>query len=304
MPEFPQLPIVTPPPRQDPKFPELPLLDPDPPRMSLRDKYGGLYYAAIGGLIASVLLIGNFFVQFYRQSDFWFAFAIVANPQLDDGTRDHAAWTIAHSPHANDLQKYDLALRRDLPELARYILAEGLTAEAIQADPKAYALMVARSEPWPDWLRLMMARPMAYAVGEGYRIAWEPLDELRRRSDRAMVLWMTYTRAVMGPGDATIGRQLRDAAGQPGPYQGLAALLVAAMDKSGAERAAKLDEATAWLRANHPPCAQVWDGYEVRDGQLVARVNGPASPPAPSPAPAPLPAPTSPPGDGKGRPPG
>ena len=267
--EFPKLPIITPPPQQNPKFPDLPILEPDPPRMSLREKFGGLYYLAIGGLIASLFLVGTFFYQFYRTRDLWAAVYVLYDETASVPARNHAAWMIAHNPDANDRQKMTFALQTTLPELTRYIIAEGLSPEAIQADPKAYALMAARSEPWPDWLRLMVARPMAYAVGEGYRIAWEPLDELRGRSDKAMGLWMTYTRAVMGSGEAALAQQLRDAAAKPGAYQPLANLLSQAEAAKGAERVAKLDAATAWLRGNHPPCSQVWEGWKVVDGELV-----------------------------------
>ena len=176
----------------------------------------------------------------------------------------------------------NLVLNKRLPDLARYIIGEGLTADSIQADPKGYALMAARSE-WSDWLRLLVARPMAYAVGQGYRIPWEPLDELRKRSDKAIVLWMTYTRAVMGPGDEPARRQLREVAAQPGGYQGLARLLDEAAAAGGAERVAKLDAATAWLRVHHPPSAQIWDGWEVRNGEIAVR---PATVTAPAPRPA------------------
>ena len=282
MPDFPKLPIITPPPPSQ-KFPDLPILEPDPPRMSLREKFGGLYYLGIGGLIVSVFLVGSFAYDVYRTRDLWAAVYVLFESGSPDAARYEAAWMIAHNPNANDRQRLDFALQTTLPDLARYIIAEGLTPESISADPKAYALMAARSEGWPDWLRLMVARPMAYAVGEGYRIAWEPLDELRKRSDKAIVLWMTYTRAVMGPGDATAIQQLREAADRPGAYQGLAALLRSAAAATGKERVNQLDAATAWLRGNHPPCARLWDGWEERNGALATKVAGikelPASPP-------------------------
>ncbi len=273
MPDFPKLPIINPPPQQPPprSFPELPILEPDPPRMTLREKYGGLFYLGVGGLIVSVLLVGTFFTQLYRTRDLWAAVYVLHEPQSSDPARFEAAWLIARSPDANDRQRMDFALRKDLPDLARYIIAEGLTPDAIQADPKAYAVMVAQSEGWPDWLRLMAARPMAYAVGQGYRITWEPLDELRGRADKALALWMTYTRAVMGPGDPIVLKQLHDAAAQPGPYQGLATLLDEAARAGGEERVAKLDAATAWLRSSHPPCVHVWVGWEERNGELALK---------------------------------
>ncbi len=270
MPDFPKLPIITPPPSQ-PKFPELPILEPDPPRMTLREKYGGLYYLGIGGLVAALFLVTTFLFDLYRTRDLWAAVYVLYENTAPIPTRYEAAWLIAHSPHSNDRHRMNFALQTDLPELARYIIAEGLTPESISYDPKAYALMAARSQGWPDWLRLMVARPMAYAVGDGYRIAWGPLDELRARSDQAIVLWMTYTRAAMGPGDAPAARQLRDATARPGAYQGLATLLAEALAATGSARVAKLDAATAWLRSNHPPCVQVWDGWEERNGELALK---------------------------------
>ena len=273
MPDFPKLPIVTPP--SPPQFPDLPILEPDPPRMSLREKYGGLFYLGIGGLVFSLFLVGSFFYQLYRTRELWAAVYVLHDPQSTDPARFEAAWAIAHNPDANDRQRMDFALRTDLPDLARYIIAEGLTPDAIRADPKGYAVSAARSEGWPDWLRLLVARPMAYAAGEGYRIAWEPLDQLRKRSDKAIVLWMTYARAVMGPGDLAASQQLQAAAANSDPYQELAALLVEAVEAKGPERSAKLDQATAWLRIHHPPSAQVWEGWEVVSGKLRLKVGRP-----------------------------
>ena len=58
--------------------------------------------------------------------------------------------------------------------------------------------MVAKSEGWPDWLRLLMIRPMAYGVGEGLP---DRLGAARpapgENPDPAIALWATYTRAVM-----------------------------------------------------------------------------------------------------------
>ena len=120
--------------------------------------------------------------------------------------------------------------------------------------------MVARSEGWPDWLRLLMARPMAYAVGEGYRIPWEPLDLLRENKDPAIALWATYTRAAMEPGDP---RPPGPRAGRrPGrPFAGLAAAARRRRQRRGEARVPKLDEATAWLGAHHPEAAELWKGW-------------------------------------------
>ncbi len=267
MPEFPRLPIVTPPGK--PSFPELPIVTPDPPRKSQVEKYGGLYYLGIAGLILSVVLVGTFFLGLWKTRDLWAGIAALNSPARPEPDRIRAAWAVAHHPSANDRQRMDLALRKDLPPLARYILAEGLTSDAIRADPKGYALMVARSEGWPDWLRLLLARPMAYGVGQGYRIPWEPLDQLRAHKDPALALWATYTRSVMAPGDPVAREALARAAGRDDPPAPLAALLDAAARAEGEARTRKLDEATEWLRAHHPEAAEVWKGWEVRDGKPI-----------------------------------
>jgi hypothetical protein len=240
--------------------------------MTLQEKYGSFFYLGIAGLLVSLALVIQFGVSIYATRDLWYAVYALNDPKKTDAERIEAAWVIARSPSANDRQRSDLALRKDLPDLARYILAEGLTSDAIRTDPKAYALMVAKSEGWRDWLRLMMARPMAYGVAEGYRIAWEPLDELRENQDPAIALLATYTRADMGSGDEAAKKALSDAAEKPGPFQPLAKLLESATRLEGDAKAQKLDEATRWLRSNHPEAKPLWRGWEEIGGKLM-RVN-------------------------------
>ena len=269
MPDFPKLPIITPPGKS---FPDLPIITPDPPRLSMAEKYGGLYYLGIIGLSFAVALVAVTSYGIYVTRDLWSAVLVLGNPARTDPDRTRAAWVIARHPAANDRQKSDLAFQKSLPPLARYVIAESMTAEAIRADPKGYAVMVARSEGWDDWLRLLMLRPMAYGVGAGYRIAWEPLDLLRNHKDPAIALWATYTRAINPPGDASAAESLTRSATQVGPFQPLAVLLDAAAKAEGAARVKKLDEATAWLRVHHPGSAELWKGWTEHDGQLSETV--------------------------------
>ena len=275
MPDFPKLPIITPPPKNP--FPDLPIITPDPPRLSLAEKYGGLYYLGIAGLAVAITMVGIFGYGAWTLRDVWSSIWVLHDSERPEADRIRAAWLVAHDPGVNDRQRSDIAFRKTLPPLARYIMAEGMTPEAIRADPKGYALMVARSE-WPGWLRLVMVRPMAYGVGEGYRIAWEPLDELRANPDPAIHLWATYTRAVMPPGDPAVAALLAEAAKQDGPFRPLATLLDEAARAEGVARVRKLDEATAWQRTHHPEAAGLWKGWAERDGKLVesaAKVEGP-----------------------------
>ncbi len=279
MPDFPKLPIIQPPnkPNSDRNpFPDLTILTPDPPPLTLQEKFGSFLYLGIAGLVISVALVVQFVVALYSTRDIWYAVYALNDPTKPVAERVEAAWIIARSPSANDRQRLDLALRTELPPLARYVLAEGMTSEAIRTDPKAYALMVAKSKGWPDYLRLMIARPMAYGVGEGYRIAWEPIDLLRENNDEALALLATYTRAVMAPGDPPALKSLQDSAAKEGLYQPFAKLLVEAAGLDGEPRVRKLDEATRWLRTHHPEARQTWEGWEERDGKLVAISGNPA----------------------------
>jgi hypothetical protein len=270
MPDFPELPIIQPPQNQNPKpFPELPIVTPDPPRLTLQEKYGSFLYLGIAGLVITVALVAQFVQALWSTRDIWYAVYALNDPTKPEAERIESAWVVARSTSANDRQRSDLAFRKDLPPLVRYILAEGLTSDAIRNDTKAYALMVAKSEGWPDWLRLMMARPMAYGVGDGYRIAWEPLDLLRESHDPALALWATYTRAVMAPGDAPAMKALVESASKDGLYQPLAKMLEIASKLEGETRARKLDEATRWLRTHHPEAKLLWEGWTERDGKLV-----------------------------------
>ncbi len=278
MPDFPNLPIITPP--TGPKFPDLPIVTPDPPRATAAEKYGALYYLGIGGLIFSVLLVGSFAYGLWATRELWQAIHRLNNPKQDEASRIRAAWVVAHHRASNDRQKIDTALLKGLPDLARYIVAEGMTSDSIRADPKGYALMVDKSEGWPAWLRLALLRPMAYAVGEGYRIAWEPLDDLRQHPDAGIALWALYTRAAMEPGQPDLVVLLQNEANRPGAFRALAGLLAEAAKLDGDARVRKLDEATAWLRSDHPVVAPLWRGWTVRDGRIEATPADPGKLPA------------------------
>ena len=70
-----------------------------------------------------------------------------------------------------------------IPDLARYLLAEAVSTDAVARDPRNFAFTVARSSDWPDWLRLVLARQLACGAGRGYGIPRDALEELARHSD-------------------------------------------------------------------------------------------------------------------------
>lgn len=250
-----------------PDFPELPIVTPDPPRRSQAERYGGLFYLGLGGLVVLVGLIGWFGWSAWALRDVWTNIYVLNDPERPEAERVAAAWALSRGAGLNQRQRWDLALSRVPPELARYVLAESLNAEAIEADPSAYALAVSRSEGWPVWLRLLLMRPMAYDDGR-HGLPRAPLAELREHPDPAIRLWAAYIQAVARDDDEAAGA-LEQAALGSGPTAPLAVLLRDAMHAEPSRRPAILDRATLWLRDHHPDAARLWSGWEVRDGLLV-----------------------------------
>jgi len=255
---FPSLPIVTPGP------------DPEPPRRSQGERYGALLYLGAGGLAVAVGLVVWFGWSAWALRGLWSEIYVLNDPARGEAERVAAAYALARGPAANQRQRWDLALRTGLPPLARYVVAESLTAEAAVPDPGGYGLSVARSEGWPGWLRLILARPIAYAAALDLPVARGPLAELRHGPDPTLALWADYALAEGDDGDPAAAADLRRAAADPGPDRGLAGLLLRALEATRLQdRLDALDAATLDLRIHHPAIAALWRGYAVRGGRLV-----------------------------------
>ncbi len=261
-----------------PRFPTLPIINPGdvpaPGAASARgeaEKYGGLFYLGIAGLAGLLGLIAWFGHGLWSNRDIWSDVYTLNDPQRAEGDRLDAGLRLALNPRFDDAAKMEMALRKDLPALARYLLAESVSTEPVAHDPRSYSLAVARSEGWPDWLRLLLACNMAFGAGRGYDIPREALDELQHRFDPMIALWATYSSAVMARGgpDAALAAELEKAAQAADANGELAARLLGALRVRGAEREQRLDEATFWLRDHHPQAAEIWRGWDVRDQHLV-----------------------------------
>ena len=261
-----------------PRFPELPILNPGelpaaatgPPRTQ-REKYGGLFYLGIAGLVVLIALVAWFGHGLWSNRDIWADVYVLNDANASERDRLDAALRLSRNPRLDDDAKMEMALRKDLPPLARYLLAEAVSTDPLAHDPRSYALAVARSEGWPDWLRLLLACNLAFGAGRSYDIPREALEELRGHSDRMIGLWATYSLAVLPRGgpDRVGSAELENAAHEPGPTAELATRLLAALRASGAARERLLDEATLWLRRHHPQAAEIWRGWEVRDQHVV-----------------------------------
>jgi hypothetical protein len=257
------------------RFPTLPIINPvvSAPRTE-RAKYGGLLYLGIGGLVVLIVLIA------------WFGHGLWANRKafadvyvLHDSSRAlseraQAAFQLARGGRLDDAQLMEMSLNRNLPDLARYLLAEGVSAQAVARDPRGYALAVARSPDWPDWLRLLLVRPLAYGAGRGYAIPREALVELAGHRDPMLGLWASYALAAPAVDHSNRKAALEKAAQSKDANGELAAQLLRALDAEEPERSALLDRATLWLRRRHPAAAEIWKGWEADDRGLV---NPPAS---------------------------
>jgi hypothetical protein len=252
------------------RFPTLPIINPavSSPRTE-RAKYGGLFYLGIGGLVLLIVLIA------------WFGHGLWANGQafadvyvLHDSSRGlskraEAAFRLAHSGRLDDGQLMEMSLNRDLPDLVRYLLAEGVSAQAAARDPRGYSLAVARSPDWPDWLRLLLVRPLAYGSGRGYAIPREVLVELAGHHDPVIGLWASYALAAR-PVDHSNQRAVLEKTALAKDANGeLAAQLLRALDADEPERSALLDRTTIWLRHHHPASAEIWKGREADEPGLA-----------------------------------
>ena len=180
-------------------FPELPILDSIPPPRTERDKYGGLYFLGIGGLALLVLMIAWFVYSAWRLRDVWALVYTLHDPKRSEAERIESASRLSLDRRFNDRQLMETCLRRDLPDRARYMLAEAVSTEAVARDPRAYALTVALSQDWPNWLRLcILARRLAYGATRGYAIPEVALDELSKHPDPVKIRFCAdYSLAVL-----------------------------------------------------------------------------------------------------------
>jgi hypothetical protein len=244
-----------------------------------RSKFGGLFYLGAGGLVLLAVLLA------------WFGHGLWANREafadvytLHDARRSklercNAAFRLARGGRLDDAQLMEMGFNRDLPDLARYLLAEGVTAQAAARDPRSYALAVARSPDWPDWLRLLLVRPLAYGSGRGYAIPRDALVELAGHSDPMVRLWASYALAAR-PVDPSNQRTVLQKTSRINDANGeLATQLLHALDADEPQRTELLDRATIWLRHHHPASAEIWKGWNASDFGLV---NPPVSSIAPN----------------------
>jgi hypothetical protein len=251
-------------------FPKLPILSQaDLPALNQREKYGGLFYLGIGGLLVLVVLVGWFSYSVWAIRDVFTDVYLLHDATRPEAERARTAFRLTRNANLNDTQLMQMSLERDLPGLARYLLAEAVSTDAVANDPRTYAVTVARSPDWPDWLRLLLMRRLAYGASRGYAVPRDSLEELARHADPMIGLWATYALANGPDADPRGLAELEKAANENGPRGELAAILLDALRSPEPERETRLDRATVWLRRQHPQAAKIWKGWDVKNGRLV-----------------------------------
>jgi hypothetical protein len=256
------------------EFPKLPILSqaevPPPPRLSQREKYGGLFYVGIAGLVLLCVMVGWFAYGFWSLRDVWEDVYVLHNPKRSEWDRMQAAFRLSHDPRVNDGQRMEICLRRDVPDLARYLLAEAISTDAVASDPRSFSLAVARSADWPDWLRLLLTRRLAYGAARGYAIPREALNELAGHSDAMIGLWANAALTLLSPEtDPQPAAALEQATHVPAPMGELASLLRTAIRLPADQREKTLDQTTVWLRTHDAQAAKIWAGWGEVGGRLV-----------------------------------
>jgi hypothetical protein len=257
-----------------PNFPSLPIVTPDVPRRSRQDKYGALFYLGITGLVVLVALLGWFGYRIWSLRDVWTNIYVLHDAEKPEEARVQAAFALSRDPRVEQGQLWEMSLRRGLPDLARYVLGEGIGADLVAENPWDYAQAVAFSPDWPGWLRLVLARPLAYATTKGHDVSREVLGDLCRQDDPVIRLWALYALAVESRPDPQTVVEIEKAAQAEGPNRELAQLLLSAIHSHEQKRIEILDQATLWLRTHHPDARRVWWGWTVQDQRLVHARSG------------------------------
>jgi hypothetical protein len=258
-----------------PSLPSLPIVSPDPPKRSEHQKYGSLYVAGLAGLVIVTLLVGWFGYRAWSLRDVWAKVYILHDTARTEDERIQAAFELARDPRFEQRQRWETSLRLGLPDLARYLLAEGVGSELVAEDPQAFVSAVARSQDWPDWLRLALTRPLAVASTEGHTISRERLGELCRLGDPVIRLWALFALAVQPRPDpqtmVEIEQVSHDAAA---PEHELAGMLLEAIRGRQGDRLTILARAADWNREHHPETLRLWRGWRLVEGRLEHTSDG------------------------------
>ena len=180
-------------------FPKLNILPdsdkpPESPRLSTLQKYGGLYWLGLGGLVVSVMLVGWFAIQLWLLREVWREIYVLHQVKLPDDRRIAAAAFLANDPRVEPAQIQPMLFRRDLPDKARYLLAAGLkkTDSATSARQMLGLLATEGATSPPDYLRGHLARLAALGIPVERNFPNESFERLLADRDKAVAAWSAY----------------------------------------------------------------------------------------------------------------
>ena len=116
-------------------------------------------------------------------------------------TASRRRYRLSRDPRVNDDQRMEICLRRDVPDLARYLLAEAVSTDAVAHDPRSFCAgggaqrRLARLAAASCWRGGWRTGPLA-----AYAIPREALDELAQHADPMIGLWANSALALLAAG--------------------------------------------------------------------------------------------------------
>ena len=254
-------------------FPALPIITldqpPPAPKLTQQQKYGGLFWLGIVGLFVVVALVGWFGWNLYAMRDVWTNVYALHETSKPESERIQAAFSLSRDVRVNAQQRWDIALRKPLPPLARYLIAESWTTDIPRSDTVTFAKTITYSEGWPEWLKLLGVRLMAVSAGEGQEFPVDVLNDLVKDKNPNIGLFVDYVRAVSQTPDPQAAERIRLAGKSDSPSAGLAQFLEKALDPNSIERSERLNQATEWLWSHDPEAMKITQGWRVIDGKLT-----------------------------------
>ena len=198
-------------------------------------------------------MIAWFAYSVWQLRDVWAQVYALHDAKRSEAERIQSAQTLSRDPRVSDRQLMEICLQPRPARSSPIPAGRGRFDRRRRARPSAYALTVALSPDWPDWLRLVLSRRLAYGATRGYAIPEVALDELAKNSDPMIRLWANYSLAVMPGLKTDAAAKLEEAArSDRRERQARADACWRRRTHSPEERERRLDEATLWLRHHHP----------------------------------------------------
>lgn len=180
-------------------FPKLTILPdsgpvPEPARLTNLQKYGGLYWLGLAGLVTTFLLVGWFGINLWLMRGVWREIYVLHKEDFPDARRIAAARYLAESPDVQPSQIQPMLFRRPLPDEARLILAESLKkADSVASARQMLGLLATEGATSPPpFLRRHLARLSAVTIPADSRFPAESFAALLNDKDLIVADWAAF----------------------------------------------------------------------------------------------------------------